>query len=120
MRTKTIITTSKSDEDVKNILGSILISHKYIFTQYKKQNVWKKGSGWLTAPQIFTVNKSADKVIIESWLPSALLPGVYFGESGLDSSYGFAVKASMRKILIEMINAVKIQDSVIEGYSPKI
>lgn len=118
MRTITTIRTEKTNDELKEILGRLFLEKGYIFTTYKKIQVWKKGSGWLTAPQIFRINKKEDNVIVESWVPFAILPGIYAGESGLDNSFGFAVKIPMRKILRNIIDLLASDDKI-SGYIPK-
>jgi hypothetical protein len=44
---------------------------------------------------------------------------VYAGESGLDSAFGFALKAVMRKFLQKLIDAIITPGEEAGGYRPK-
>ena len=118
MHTVTRITTTASDDDARDIIGNILATQGYTLCQYKRQTVWKKGNGWLTAPRIFKIDKQCDQIIIESWIPFTLLPGVYIGESGLDTFFGIAIKMPMRRTLLDLIHAFDENCSFTEGYIP--
>jgi hypothetical protein len=85
---------------------------------YKGMDVWKKGTGWLAAPQIFRIVNEGSRVVIETWIPFALLPGVYLGESGLNSAFGFAIKGGMRSILKVLIGYINAPGALPEGYLP--
>lgn len=119
MRSTTIIETDFSDEQVREKLGAYLVSAGFAFKKYKKQMVWKKGYGVLTAPQLFNIYKKENSLYIEGWLATALFPGVYVGESGLDNNYGFAIKKVMRKHLRYFIDTFMKQGTTPEGYVPK-
>ncbi|MDR2828074.1 MAG: hypothetical protein LBV51_01470 [Acholeplasmatales bacterium] len=119
MRTKTTVTTTKSPEEVAQIARNFFENLGFNYVKFKKQMVYKRGKGFLTAPQIFRIVIEDGVVTIESWLPTALLIGVYVGESGIDNNYGWAVKLSMRANLREFINAFGESDSIVSGYYPK-
>ena len=118
MRTTTRLVTAHSGEKLQEMLAGIFTAHGFSLQQYKGQTVWKKGTGWLTAPRIFRVTAADSVVSIEGWVPYALLPGVYIGESGLDSGFGIAVKIPMRNLLKEIIALIGSPDSPPEGYVP--
>lgn len=118
MRTQTIIPTNLNDEQIREALGRYMTDCGYVFQNYKGMQVWKRGNGWVTAPMIFKVDRNGNNLIIESWIPFALLPGVYFGESGLDSAFGFAIKIGMRDILKDIVGMTLAQGQNISGYYP--
>ena len=72
--------------------------HKYLtdegyeYREFEGENVYKKGSGWVSAPTFVKIQASKTVIIIEAWIKTALLPGVYVGESGIDGFYGAAPK----------------------------
>jgi len=60
---------------------------------YKGQMTWKKGSGWVTAPQYLGIQYGPDYVQIDAFIKYALLPGVYIGEMGTDGFFGAVPKS---------------------------
>lgn len=119
MVTTTKFKTKFSDAQLQEALAGIFTAHGFSLKQYKGDMVWKKGSGWLTAPQFFKVTKEDELICIDSWMPFALFPGVYIGKSGLDNSFGYAVKIPMRKLLKEIVNISIAPDTQPQGYMPK-
>ncbi len=117
MRTTTKIQVKYAMGDVLNSLEQSFKEQGFRF-KTKKNGMWQKGAGFLTAPQIFRFYQDGDKLCVESWLPFALLPGVYIGESGLDATMGFAVKASMKKVLQRIIDTFMLEGTEVEGYNP--
>lgn len=73
---------------VLNQVQSYLTSEGFKIKEYKGQQVWKKGSGFLTAPQYIAVTCAADHVRVEAFLRMPILPGIYAGETGIDGFYG--------------------------------
>lgn len=69
-----------------------LLDEGYEYREYDGENVYKKGSGWVSAPTFVKIEASKTVIIIEAWIKTALLPGVYVGESGIDGFYGAAPK----------------------------
>ena len=119
MRTTTTITLKP--EYVNNydsMLTNFMVKNGFNYVQYKGETVHKKGNGWVMAPRIYKFKVEGNKLHIESWLPFAILPGVYVGESGLDSWFGIAVKKVMRNFLLDIIYAFHKQDEQILGYMP--
>jgi len=55
---------------------------------YKGQQVWKKGSGIITAPQYLSITFTPNSILVEAFIKQALLPGVYVGEMGITGFYG--------------------------------
>lgn len=70
---------------------------------YKGVPVWKKGNGLLTAPQYVQIAYGGGVVHIEAFLRTAIFPGVYVGEMGLDGAYGFLMKEMLRGKLNQLI-----------------
>ncbi len=120
MRTTTKIISKYPFETVKESLSKYLIEQGYQLTTRKKESIWKKGMGLLTAPEIFKFYTEDDKVCIDSWVPFALFPGVYIGESGLDNNAAIIVKKPMRAILSTIIKTYKLEESEVIGYNPLI
>ncbi len=69
-----------------------LLDEGYEYREYEGEQVYKKGSGWVSAPTFVKIQASKTVVIIEAWIKTAILPGVYAGEHGIDGFYGAAPK----------------------------
>lgn len=119
LRTKTIIETQKTDQEIQEILTGFFLANGFKLVKWKGASVWKKGSGWISAPQFFVVNKSEESIVGESWISTAVLPWVFIGESGLDNQMAFAIKIPMRKLLKEIISLISMPGSAVKGYLPK-
>ncbi|MDR1697483.1 MAG: hypothetical protein LBR37_01005 [Erysipelotrichaceae bacterium] len=118
MRSITRITTNHDRGLLKRELGEFFVNHGYTLKDRDGENVWQKGNGWLTAPMFFRVDFHNDTLIIESWVKTALFPGFYVGESGLDSSYAFAIKPGMRNMLRHIIDTYSVPGFAVSGYVP--
>lgn len=59
-------------------------------------SVWKKGIGMMTAPQFISFYFSGNSIVIEAWLKYAILPGLYFGEMGIDGFFGALPKQLLK------------------------
>jgi hypothetical protein len=119
MRSFTVVKTNKTDDELRFIFGSLFTEKGFVYQTYKNEEVWKKGVGMLTAPQIFRVQKvDNEHVQIEGWVPFAILPGVYVGEYGLEDVMGYLVKVPMRNLLTTLIDSIIEPGSVVEGYIP--
>jgi len=84
--------TPYTPEQVNAFLNDFAQKEGFTFTSRDGEQVLKKGSGWVAAPQFIKVLFSPGAVHIEAWLKYALLPGVYVGEMGLTGFFGFALK----------------------------
>lgn len=83
-------------------LEQLLAAEGYHPYMDKGIQVYKYGSGWMTAPKFFAVTIFPNVIRIEGWIKSAILPGVYCGESQLSGFYGSIPKASAKKTLEEL------------------
>ncbi|MCL2332503.1 MAG: hypothetical protein FWC54_03320 [Actinomycetia bacterium] len=88
--------TPYSPEQVNAFLNDFAQKEGFEFTTRDGEQVLKKGSGWVTAPQFIKVLLSPGTVHIEAWLKYALLPGVYVGEMGLTGFFGIALKQMLK------------------------
>ncbi len=96
--------SSKSPEEIQQVLTKFCEMEGFKFVTYKGEQVYKKGSGIMTAPQFVKVSVNGNQIFLEAWLKSALLPGVYVGEMGLDG-FAAAVPKSMLKTRVERLLA---------------
>jgi hypothetical protein len=118
MKTKTILKTSLNPETAKTIATGILEENGYKFVSFRNEKVWRNNLIFLF-PQLFTVAAEGDSLVIESWSASFIIPGIYFGQSGLGSVWNFFVKFSMKDVLKEIAAAVLAKGAKPKGYFPK-
>lgn len=74
-----------------------LTSKGFQYINFEGENVFKKGTGWLVAPQIIKVTYGPDRVRVEGWIKYAALPGVYVGELGFKGYVGCLGKGPVKK-----------------------
>ncbi len=89
-------------EQMYGALRNYLLSEGYEETQYKGDNVLKKGNGWVSGPTIFKISFFGNFMRVESWMAFALLPGVFVGEMGPEGFMGWAVKAPWKDRLAQI------------------
>ena len=82
----------QNQQEFFNRAFELLKGMGYQYVNHKGEDVFKKGNGWVSAPTFFKITYSGTTVRMEAWMKTALLPGVYAGEHGIDGFYGFAVK----------------------------
>ena len=85
-----------NQQEFFNRAHELLTGMGYKFVVHKGEEVFKKGSGWVSAPTFFKITYSGTTVRIQAWMKTALLPGVYIGEQGIDGFYGWAVKEVLK------------------------
>lgn len=90
--------TGKPDDMVRFIAEDYLNKEGFKQKIYKGEQVWKKGTGMLTAPQFIKFSTYQGNVHLEAWIKQAILPGVYVGEMGLNGAYGFAIKKLLKDL----------------------
>lgn len=94
--------------DVNFIINDYLTKEGFRIVDYKGEKVWKKGSGWLTAPQYMGFKfLNGSTIHIEAWIRFALLPGVYLGDLALKGFFGFALKKYLLGRVNHLINWIK-------------
>lgn len=97
------IATPNLDVDkLSAALGDYMVKEGFSLVDYKGQKAWKKGVGMMTAPQYLVLSYAPGEVTLEAFIRTALLPGVYVGESGIDGFYG-AIPKSMLKKRVETV-----------------
>jgi hypothetical protein len=118
MKTKTILKTNLPPETAKSIATGILEENGYKFVSFRNQKVWRNNLIFIF-PRLFNVAAENGNLVIESWASSFIIPGIYFGESGLSSIWNFLPKLSMKSVLSEIADAVLAKDAKPKGYFPK-
>ncbi len=88
--------SSKSPEEIQQVLTKFCEMEGFKFVTYKGEQVYKKGSGIMTGPQFVKVTVNGNQILLEAWIKYALLPGVYVGEMGITGAMGFALKSILK------------------------
>ena len=78
-------------------IGMFMTSEGFSIANYQGKQVWKKGMGILTGPQYLMITFTPQAIVVEAFIKFALLPGVYFGEMGIDGFMGALPKANLAK-----------------------
>lgn len=102
-RFETDFIINQPDEFVRFIVQDFFSKEGFTYTEYKGEYVWRKGNGWITAPQFIKVDYINGQIHIEAWLKNVLLPGVYFGEMDLKGGYGILLKKELQKSVDALI-----------------
>ena len=100
------LNTPVDTHSFSNVISDYMISEGFKIVDYKGAKVWKKGTGWLTAPQYICFTYGPNFIRIEAFIRNVFLPGVYFGEMGLDGFYGWAVKDLLKTRVKKVENYV--------------
>jgi len=100
------IPTSYSVEEVNALLQNFTQAEGFSYEEYKGEMVYKKGEGIITAPQFIKVLIAEGTVHIEAWLKYALLPGVFYGELGLDGFIMAVPKSLLRSRVDKLISSI--------------
>ena len=79
-----------------NVISDFMTAEGFALIDYKGVQTWKKGSGWVAAPQYMSISYGPDYVHIEAFIRYAVLPGVYVGEMGIEGFFGWAVKEMLK------------------------
>lgn len=69
----------------------------FVYEEYKGEQVFRKGSGWVSCPTFIKVSYAPNMVRLEAWIKYAILPGVYAGEMGMEGFAGSLAKGTMRR-----------------------
>ena len=102
-RFETDFVINQPNEFVKFIVQDFFSKEGFTYTEYNGEYVWKKGNGWVTAPQFIKVDYMNGQIHIEAWLKMVLLPGVYFSEMNLKGGYGILLKKELQKTVDSLI-----------------
>ena len=86
-------------------INQYMMQEGYTYMNYKGENLYKKGVGMLSAPTFLKVSVTNTSARVEAFIKTAIVPGVYAGESGLDSFYG-ALPKSVLKTRVEVVEGI--------------
>ena len=89
--------TNLTPEETAAVVQQFMQNVAFRYLPYKNgEMVWKKGNGFLAAPQYIKVTQLNGQITVEAFLKIAILPGVFAGEMGLTGFFGFAIKETLR------------------------
>lgn len=111
-RSVSVFTSPFEPNAVFNAFGQFMQSEGFKLVQKNGEQLWKKGTGMLTAPQYAKLSVTNDgNYVLEAWIKFAILPGVYVGEMGTKGFLG-AVPKQMLKVRVDR-TLVAMQANVI-------
>lgn len=87
----------KPDDFIKFVSEDFFAKEGFRPAVYKGESVWKKGTGFVTAPQYIKLQYGQGNIHIEAWIKS-------FGEHGLDGFYGAIPKSELNSRVHTLIN----------------
>ena len=100
--------TTKTPDQAYALINQYMAAEGFSTAMYNGEPIWKKGVGFLAAPQYIRVFPTTNGTVnIEAFIKYAILPGVYVGEMGLDGFFGFAIKKVLRdrvNVLIQVLS----------------
>ncbi len=89
----------KDDPQVSfQLISQYLIGQGFKYKNYKGEDLFQKGNGWLVAPSFVKITYGPGTVRFETWISGAILPGVFAGEYGYDGFVGCAVKGTIKSV----------------------
>ena len=97
---------NKSPEQIADITARYMSAQGFMLAAVKDEQVWKKGDGFLVAPQLVSVKTIAGSVKVEAWIKFALLPFVFVGEMGLDGFFGAIPKGMLRDKVTMLVKLI--------------
>lgn len=98
------ISSPKSQAELESIVSQFMEAEGFKPAAFKGENVWKKGSGILVAPQYLKTTIADGKVNLEAFVQFAILPGVFVGEYGIDGLF-LAVPKKLLKNRVQKLEA---------------
>ena len=109
-------TVARPDADrfIGFIVRDFFQKEGFKYMEFKGENVWKKGTGALAAPQFIKLRFKNGQVHLEAWLRAVWLPGVYGKEMDFSGAWGFAVKEMFHGTVNQLIGLL-LQPQMIDG-----
>jgi hypothetical protein len=100
--------TAMSQEEVAATVEKFLNSEGFAYKDYKDgQKVWVKGNPWVAAPQHIRVLVKPGSVMLEAWITTCILPGIFVRELDLDGVYGIAIKKMLKDRVVALERAMQ-------------
>jgi hypothetical protein len=93
--------TRRAPEELHHFIANYLTAQG--FRQINPHlNIWQKGMGLMLGPQFVRYESHPGQLVLEAWIKFALLPGVYFGEMGIDGMFAFIPKKLLKTRVVEI------------------
>lgn len=109
--------TGKPDEFIQFVSEDYFIKEGFEQELRDGEVIWRKGNGWLTAPQFIKLIYQNGQVHLEAWLKYPLLPGVFVGEMGVTGFFA-AIPKSMLKSKVDALVALFYQQAAVPAPMP--
>ena len=106
-RTVVVYRFNAIPQGLSEMVHNYLISEEYTYKLFENEYVYQKGSGWTMGPTFFKLTYLNYEVVIEAWMKSAILPGVYAGEITVEDFLGCAVKGPFAERLARIENMMR-------------
>ena len=88
-------------------LNNYLASEGYKYENFKGEDVFKKGTGFLSCPTFFKLVLQGSTLHLETWMKYAIFPGVFIGEFGVTGFVGSAAKFPWKKRITTIESMIK-------------
>ncbi len=85
-----------------NAVSQFLNSKGYVYQTYKKENLFRKGEGFLTAPRFIKVSFASGAVVLEAWIKMVILPGLFLGEFDIHGFVGAATNGPVKEVVRQL------------------
>jgi len=109
--------TGKPDDFIRFVSEDYFVKEGFKQELRDGEVIWRKGSGWLTAPQFIKLLYQNGQVHLEAWLKYPLLPGVFVGEMGVTGFFA-ALPKSMLKSSVDTLVALFYQQPAVPVAAP--
>lgn len=109
--------TGKPDDFIRFVSEDYFVKEGFKQELRDGEVIWRKGSGWLTAPQFIKLLYQNGQVHLEAWLKYPVLPGVFVGEMGVTGFFA-AIPKGMLKSSVDTLVALFYQQPAVPVAAP--
>ena len=109
--------TGKPDDFIRFVSEDYFVKEGFKQELRDGEVIWRKGSGWLTAPQFIKLLYQNGQVHLEAWLKYPVLPGVFVGEMGVTGFFA-ALPKGMLKSSVDTLVALFYQQPAVPVAAP--
>lgn len=113
-----VVNRADADQFIQFVAQDFFQKEGFKYVNFKGEQVWKKGTGALVAPQFMKLEYRNGQVHIEAWIRAVWLPGVYGKEMDFSGAYGFAIKEHYKTKVNTLINLLLQPQFVAQGAQP--
>ena len=104
-------TIGKPDDFIQFVSNDFFAKEGFRLVNYKGEQVWKKGTGFLTAPSFIKLSYGNGIIHVEAWIKS-------FGEQPLDGGFYAAIPKSAHKTRVDTLINLLNQPTAIPNQQP--